>query len=99
MVVATRALNGQSHHSPGDNVDEVIDDVVPVVEESSSEGQVAQGGQWTLILAQLHPVSGDLLPDEAVKGQVIVERIDDVVTIGIGEGVFPFGCEDVAPGV
>ena len=99
MVVTAGTLHSQSHHSPGNDVDEIVDDVMLVVQESSAQGQVPQGGQRPLVLSEGEPVGGDLVPDKSVERKIIVERVDDVVTVGIGEGVFPLGGEYVSPGV
>ena len=52
-----------------------------------------------LSLAELELVGGDLLDEELVVRQVLVERADDAVAVGVGVRVAPLFLEDVALGV
>ena len=51
MVVAPCTGHGEALRTAHDDVDAVIDDVLLVIEEASSEGQEAQGRQVTGVFA------------------------------------------------
>ena len=51
-----------------------------------AQRQKAQRGQCPLVIGQRQTVGGNLLDDESIVGQILVERANDVVAIGIGPG-------------
>ena len=52
-----------------------------------SEGQEPHRRQSSIMFPETELVGGDLLEDKLVVRDVLIERIDDVVTVGVGESV------------
>ena len=87
VVMAAGAGHGESHESPGDQVDLVIDDVVAVAEKRPADRQEPEGreiGRWH---RRRHEVGRELERDEPVVGHVGGECADDPVAVGPGERV------------
>ncbi len=89
VVVAASARDGQAQEAARDDVDAVVDDVVLVVKKPPAESEEPERGERGLVLAERQAVGGDLLDDEAIKGEVGVERTDHVVAVRVRERVAP----------
>ena len=81
------------------HVDAVVDDVRRVVEEAAAERQIAERRQRPLVVAERQPVGSQLLHDELVVGQVLVERPDHIIAVGVGIRISALFREDVTLGV
>ena len=87
VVVATRAGDRQAEEGLGRGVDALVDRVVDVV-EALADGDEAEGREAGVVGLDVRElVGGELLDHEAVVGFVGVERVDDVIAVGPGEGV------------
>ena len=83
MVVTARARHRQPHRATRADVDAVVNDVVLVVDETATERQESQRGDWTVVVTKWQFIGGDLLNDELVIRQIFIERADDVIAIGV----------------
>ena len=101
VIVASGTGDGQAHQPPADDVDPVVDHVVEVAHEPTTQGEEPHRGQRRLARTRLRrqPVGRKLLQDEPVVGQVAIEGGKDVVAIGIGPVEVGILEEDVALGV
>ena len=91
VVVAARALDGESQEGLAEVVDGVFQSDVPLVEgldpDAPGDRQVARGDRplpTFLVVARVEQVSRDLLANELVVGFVVLEGIDDVVPVLVG---------------
>ena len=89
MVVTAGAGDAEAHRRGGHRIDLIIDHVhceVPIHGRSRlmSDGKKSRGGQIAMTLLNgggREEVSGDLLLQEGIVGGVVVECLNDIVTI------------------
>ena len=94
VVVAPGAGDGESEHGLGDDFDLLVVNVVQhallvlLRDRFRAQGQETGGHDAAFVdragRFRRKQVSGDLLADEPVVGQVVVERLDDVVAVSPG---------------
>ena len=90
VVVAAGAGDRQAEQAAADDVDPVVDDVVLVVQEPPADASgtpCAASGPGSSPRSSWSAASCST--QEPVEGQVVVERPDDVVAVGVGEGILP----------
>ena len=96
VIVTARALHRDAEQAARDDVDLVVDHVgqragEPAADREKTERRLL-GGPCMGIL-----IGGELQRDEAIVGQVFIQRVDDPVAIGVGEGpALLFGRADPA---
>ena len=88
VIVAARALHGETHGAARDHVDPVVNDIVRHPEEAPADGEESHGGEVRGIRGH-ELVRGDLQLQKAIVSQVLIERPDDPLAIGVGVGKLP----------
>src|SRR5579863_1653226 len=96
VIVAAGAGDAQSQQPSRDDVDAVIDDVLGFVAEASTNSQESHRRQRAVILPEVELIGGELFEDETIEREILVERVDDVIAIGIRKWVPPLFGEDIA---
>ena len=96
VVMAAGTRDGQPHQAAAHHVDPIVDDVVPVVDETPSQRQEARrrfGGRI------VQTVCCQLCQDEPVVGHVLVERLNHPITVGVGMWVVAVLLKHIALGI
>ena len=98
MIVAPCTSYGQSHQTTRHNINLVIDIVVSVV-ELPANGQEAECRQPPFFTSQFHLIRRKLLHHEAVVWQVLIQRLDHVIPVGVRVRITSVTIERVATSV
>ena len=85
VVVAARTRHRQPHESPGDDIDLIIQGVMSRA-EPLPHGQETQSRQGWILIRQPKGISCQLFHDKTIVGKILMEGIDDVITVGVGKG-------------
>src|SRR5882672_9182131 len=88
--MATCAGYRQPQCAAADHIYAVIDYVILVIEEPATERQESKSGEGAFVLAERQFVRRDLFNNELVIRLVLIERTDDIIAIGGGEGISTF---------
>ena len=82
MIVAAGTGDGQTENAARHRIDLIVDVVVAIVEPPAGR-QKAERREGPFVFALRQFIRGELLANELIVGQVAVERIDDVIAIGV----------------
>ena len=90
-------MTGQAHQAASDHIDSIVDDVMNVPEKMIADEvryPIAASGMVIAISRQL--IGGQLLKYELVIGLVLVQRLNDIVSIEVRPGVRLFFEKDIS---
>ena len=98
MIVAPCTSDGQAHQSTRHDVNLVIDIVVSVV-ELPTNGQEAECRQPPFFTSQFHLIRRKLLHHKAVVRQVLIQRLDHIIPVGVRVRITSVTIERVATSI
>ena len=95
MIVTTSTTYRKSQQPPTDDVDAIVDNLVRKVVKARAHRQESERRERTFVIARFKLSGGQLLEHKLVEREISIERIDDIVTIRVGERVASRASVDV----